>query len=132
MPGVEPVNPHNAVGSQCRGTCGADCAGTCRSLPTVTQCHEWQTADCGWHAKVCTYAMRECGSAEGCRVHDACYDACAAGDAGAACRSDCDDDCIAEHGLFQCGRWAFGYGPFDRWIQYGDAPTSYTYDSTCY
>jgi hypothetical protein len=65
-------------------------------------------------------------------VHDACYDACPAGLAGTVCRRQCDTDCVRAHGTTQCSAWALGYGPFDRWIPYSGAPTSYTYDSTCY
>lgn len=127
------MNPHNAVGSQCRGACGIDCPSTCRAAPGTSTCLEWQTADCGWHAKVCSYTVRECGSHPGCVAHDACYDGCGGGLAGFFCRRDCDATCVATHGAGNCTSWWGGNGPYvEPWLKFVDPPTSSTYDSTCY
>lgn len=130
--GVEPVDPGNAAGSLCRGACGADCPATCVAGTPITECHEWQTADCRWHAKVCTYPTRSCGSHAACRTHDTCYDDCAGALFPVLCRRACDNDCVQIHGLAQCTRWAGGNGPYDQWNTYADEPSEYTYDSTCY
>jgi hypothetical protein len=131
-PGFLPQNPGIASGSQCRGACGANCPATCRPVTSPTVCLEWQTADCLWHAKVCTYPAQECGSHLGCRVHDSCYDGCATARFPAACRRSCDLACVRTHGARQCRAWMNGNPPYDSWLQYAGTPTSYTYDSTCY
>lgn len=131
-PGAEPRDPGIASGAECRGACGPDCPATCRALPAESVCLEWQTADCRWHAKVCTYPMIECGSHDGCRTHDACYDACATAFWPAACRRACDLACVNDHGADDCNSWRQGQGPYDSWLAFADVPSSYTYDSTCY
>lgn len=130
--GYQPVNPGIPSGGQCRGACGADCPASCRPGTPATACLEWQTADCQWHAKVCTYPVRECGSHQGCRDHDACYDRCAPGLLGAFCRRICDEQAVARWGVNNCTSWWGGGGPYDQWLSFADTPTSYTYDSTCY
>lgn len=130
--GMEPVDPGIASGSLCRGACGPDCPTTCRSGTPVTECLEWQTADCRWHAKVCTYPVRECGSHAGCRDHDDCYDDCATALFPFGCRRICDKKCSDDYDAGTCLGWANGNGPYDSWISYAGEPTSYSYDSTCY
>jgi len=98
----------------------------------VTICHEWQTADCRWHAKVCTYDVIECGSHAGCRTHDACYDACVGSFFPAGCRRRCDLDCVVLHGADRCAAWMNGDPPYDSWLPYASAPAVSSYDSTCY
>lgn len=130
--GYLPVNPGIPSRALCRGACGPDCPATCVAGPGTSTCHEWQTADCQWHAKVCNYTTRRCGSHAGCRVHDACYDACATRGWPAGCRRGCDVACIRRWGVRRCNAWRRGLGPFDSTIEYANPPTSYTYDSTCF
>lgn len=130
---MEPQDPGIASGSTCRGACGANCPPTCREGPDASTCVEWQTADCQWHAKVCTYPVLECGTHEGCRTHDACYDDCAGAAVPFACRLGCDRACVTKHGFENCTSWAQGKPPYDeQWLSFAGTPTSYTYDSTCY
>ena len=131
-PGYEPQNPGIPSGAQCRGACGPNCPATCVAGTPTTTCVEWQSADCGWHAKTCTYATLSCGSNTGCRTHDACYDTCARGLKGAACRRLCDVGCIRMYGVTTCRAWMKGNPPYDKWTDYAGAPTSQTYDTTCY
>ena len=127
-----PQNPGIPGGGQCRGACGKGCPATCRAGTPTTACLEWQTADCQWHAKVCTYPVLECGSAVGCRTHDSCYDQCALALVPSLCRRTCDVSCIRRYGVTQCNEWRKGKGPYDVWLQYTGRPTTYTYDSTRY
>ncbi len=131
-PGYTQQKPNIQSGASCRGTCGPDCPATCKPGPNTTTCLEWQTADCGWHAKVCTYPTLSCGSHAGCRTHDTCYDQCQPGKFGFACRRLCDKGCIVTYGLRKCRAWMKGNGPYDSWIDYAGKATSSTYDSTCY
>lgn len=130
-PGVEPIDPGIPSGGQCRGACGAACPETCRSVPAVEKCLEWQDSDGTWHYKVCRWdGLIECGSHAGCRAHDDCYDGCES----ALCRRGCDWQCVRDNGAANCNSWRQGNGPYDSWISYG--PGTFTedgpYDTTCY
>jgi hypothetical protein len=114
-------DPHIPSGSLCRGACGADCPSTCTPLPDVTLCVTDATGKCHF---TCTYiSVIQCGSHLGCRIHDACYDACAAaGDPLGLCHRGCDIDCIDTFGL-DCNSWRGGGGPFDRMLNFSNPPT---------
>lgn len=131
-PGYQPENPGIPSGGVCRGACGAKCPAQCGVRPNATVCLEWQTADCQWHSKVCSYPVQSCGSHLGCRDHDACYDACAGSLWPAACRRSCDAKCLKKWGTTKCEAWMIGGGPYDSQIEYAGTPTSTTYDTTCY
>ena len=132
-PGTRPQNPGIASGGQCRGACGKACPATCRPGPTESTCIEWQDATCGWHQKTCTYPTIECGTTQGCEDHDNCYDACARGWRGIACRRACDVTCVKRWGIKKCNSWRQGNGPYDSWLQFAGAATSGpVYDTTCY
>jgi len=56
--------PFNAL---CRGACGPDCPGSCEEL---------QTTECISATRYLTTLYFQCGTHEGCRVHDQCLDEC--------------------------------------------------------
>jgi len=109
MPPGPPVDPGISSGSTCRGACGGDCPSTCSALPPTTACEE-DAASCQ-HVD-CTITGMSCGTHEGCRIHDDCYDACAASGGGFWCRRGCDVECLDSYGL-PCTSWARGHGPYD-------------------
>ena len=96
----------------CRGACGPDC--------DHRGCSETKHFVCekdaqGYNTGNAVFVMRslECGSAQGCLDHDACYDLChivkGCGTWGAAaCRRGCDTLCIDEHGYSNCIGWSRG------------------------
>lgn len=56
----------------------------------------------------------ECGTHEGCRVHDDCLDQCSQQHAaGYDCAAECHAEAVEIYGLEQAGSWALGGGPFD-------------------
>jgi hypothetical protein len=116
----------------CRGACGYEC-------PTTINCEDikdliLQVPDTtGKCAYTCTWTgVISCGSNEGCREHDACYDRCSEKmedpTIGDLCHLCCDYHCIevSGYGLVQCGRWAAGGGPYDSRILYSNSPTMST------
>lgn len=121
--------PGLASGSQCRGACGGDCPGTCNQMPRQTQC----VSDGQGCYYLCTYEVQSCGTNEGCRRHDDCYDACAEhGEMtlpiiGGLCHRSCDLGCFTGNGLngAYCPLWMFGFGPYDSYMAYSN-PVSET------
>ncbi len=108
-------NPHIASGSLCRGACGADCEpNNCAEESDITVNHP---SDTGEHYYVCNYPnVVNCGSHQGCREHDACYDRVTS----AWGRRGCDMDCISDYSLSECNSWRTGGGPFDSHIKFSD------------
>lgn len=120
-------DPHIPSGALCRGACGPDCPPTCTPQPDVHLCVPDSSGSCH---HVCTYTnVIECGSHQGCRDHDDCYDRCAAAGerdlcyAGGTCHCGCDMACIRAHGIGSCNSWRTGGGPFDRMLNFSDPPT---------
>jgi hypothetical protein len=65
--------------------------------------------------RVTTY---ECGTHQGCRVHDDCLDDCLySGAQDGECQAQCDADVIDRFGL-EAGSWLIGNGPYDGRITY--------------
>ncbi|MBU1242596.1 hypothetical protein KKD52_17750 [Myxococcota bacterium] len=111
-----PVDPGLASGALCRGTCGEDChENACSAAAENTTCSYDSSSN--YHLE-CTFSTMSCGSHQGCRAHDDCYDACAASGASWTCWRQCDMACISSYGVIACGGWAFGHGPYDQNIQY--------------
>jgi hypothetical protein len=133
-PGVAPWDPGIPSGSLCRGACGGDCPSTCRDLPDISIC----VSD-GEHDFVCKYGVIECGSHQGCREHDACYDDCATAPRPALCRRGCDLACISNYGIGDCNNWRIGGDPYDSWLKFSYPPvqtacvgsTPYCVDGKC-
>ncbi|MCX6669511.1 MAG: hypothetical protein NTV25_06875 [Methanothrix sp.] len=118
-------NPQIPSGSLCRGACGSDCPGSCTPRPDMTICIPDSTGKCYFN---CTYTgVTECGSHLACREHDDCYDQCATEegetDILGPCHGRCDDNCTRDYGYLSCGRWALGYGPYDRMLTFSNPPT---------
>ncbi len=121
--GLEPIDPMKSSGGTCRGACGPGC-------DTKHDCVPFTGMSClddsdGTHTS-CQYTGFTCGSAQGCREHDNCYDACGTGGdvANFICKRKCDGICIAHYGLGQCLRWKKGLGPYDSEISYSSPPTA--------
>ncbi len=113
-----PINPGIPSGAQCRGACGGDCPASCTPAPTLNVCED--DADLCEHVD-CAYMGVTCGTHMGCRVHDDCYDACAAAGASWTCWRQCDLDCLNTYGL-PCGSWARGGGPYDGTLTFYGPP----------
>lgn len=114
---------HGPCGSKCRGACGPDCPVTC----TVTE--EWRCLDDG--ERLTGVATLEqiytCGTHEGCRWHDQCFDDCNAEHgcgswAASTCMHvgviGCDSQAVFKHGAMNCLSWKDGGGPFDGELEF--------------
>ncbi len=113
-----PGNEYGPCGATCRGACGADCNEiSCVVTATGYACLKDENT-------LFNNGMRQetqeisCGTAQGCRDHDDCYDLCN-GQLGcgswpaASCRRDCDIEACWLHGYETCTHWAQGAGPQD-------------------
>ena len=124
-PGIPRLrDPHIIGGGQCRDACGTDCPPTCAPMPDVVKCVPDSTGSCYF-----TYTYTDvinCGSHLGCRIHDACYDACeAAGHAygwNDICHRKCDVGCVNTYDFSRCNSWREGGGPFDSHILFSNPP----------
>jgi len=77
--------------NQCRGACGAGCPESCAE--TVA----YECLDSAQLRRVVTY---ECGTHQGCRVHDDCLDACLqSGASGGNCQAECDAKVMQRFGF---------------------------------
>lgn len=123
---VYPSDPLIPSESLCRGACGSNCD-TCSPPEEKVECedtgdghHQW------WHYP--NYQV--CGSHQGCRDHDACYDWCAAtfGEKGmiglifGPCHRACDFECVCNYGAKQCVGWIGGGKPHDRDMYFSEQP----------
>jgi hypothetical protein len=111
----------------CRHACGVDCEpNDCTTLqpPGLVLCVNDSS---GTSHRNCTYAVVQCGSNDGCRIHDDCYDTCATDPNPTTCRRVCDEQCIANYSISQCYDWWGGLN-----YQSGPNPIiiSYTYPPT--
>lgn len=123
--GVYQRDPGLASGALCRGTCGVDCP----PPPSCTLPHDRvECEDLGdrhiWHTYV-NYAR--CGTHQGCRDHDSCYDFAATmpiwGFGGyliGPMYRACDLEAMCGYGFQQGVTWATGGGPYDRQLRYAD------------
>ncbi|MBU1537991.1 hypothetical protein KKF84_21945 [Myxococcota bacterium] len=127
--GYSPEDPGISSGSLCRGTCGGDChENACTTHSETSTCNYDPSSN--YHL-TCTYSTMECGSHAGCREHDDCYDACATAGESWECWRGCDLECISNFGVINCGRWAFGHGPYDSQIQYASGTGSTMGEGSC-
>jgi hypothetical protein len=114
--GSQPLDPGIASGSLCRGACGSDCPSSC-TPSTQSIC----TYDSGSNNSLqCEYETMECGSHQGCRDHDDCYDNCANAPQPVECRRSCDMECLTSFGPVSCTSWYFGNGPTDSNLSFGN------------
>ncbi len=117
-------DPSLTSGSLCRGTCGPDCApDACDTgMTDLVVCENFGDGHV-WH----TYAnYATCGSAQGCRDHDACYDMAHmpiwgfGGVFVAPMQRACDLDSICHNGFQTSARWAMGGGPQPTRLRYAE------------
>lgn len=125
LSGIYQRNPGLASGALCRGTCGVDCPSSpsCTDPYDLTVCEDMGDHHV-WHTYV-NYAT--CGTHQGCRDHDACYDYAASmpiwGFGGAMTGPmyrACDLEAMCNYGLKNGATWAFGGGPNDGDLAYAD------------
>lgn len=119
-------DPGLASGALCRGTCGVDCPPkpSCTNPYDLTRCVE-RGEKHEWHTYV-NYAR--CGTHQGCRDHDACYDYAATmpiwGFGGfmiGPMYRACDAEAACTYGFGTAIGWARGGGPYDGRLRYADS-----------
>lgn len=117
---VFPKDPGIPSGAKCRGACGPDCD-YCSEPEDKVECEPVGDRHVYW-----TYPNYvECGSHQGCRDHDACYDWCAAiGESTiwGPCHRVCDFECFCSYNAPQCVGWITGGHPHDRDMVFSDRP----------
>ena len=105
--------------NQCRGACGSGCPDSCAE--TVS----YECLDSAQLRRVVTY---ECGTHQGCRVHDDCLDACLQDSTrGGDCQTQCDAEVMERFGFESSASWLGGGGPYDGQISFiytRDAPSA--------
>jgi hypothetical protein len=102
--------------NQCRGACGAGCPDSCAATVTYECQDAWRLS------RAVNY---DCGTHQGCRVHDDCLDACLQNGGGSDCATQCDTDVMQQFGFESATSWLMGGGPYDGRISYAytrDAP----------
>jgi len=103
--------------NECRGACGGGCPKSC------DQAVSYECTDSSRLRRVVTY---DCGTHQGCRVHDDCLDTCLRnGDQGRSCATQCDAEIMDRYGFESAGSWLMGDGPYDGRISFEytrDAP----------
>lgn len=118
-------DPGMASGALCRGTCGVDCPGklTC-DVPYDRIICENVGDHHVWHTYV-NYAT--CGTHQGCRDHDACYDYASmmpvwgfGGVLVGPMYRACDLEAMCGYSFKQGVTWALGGGPYDGRLAYAD------------
>ncbi|MCK4392452.1 hypothetical protein KAX17_06065 [Candidatus Bipolaricaulota bacterium] len=122
-------NPDLASGSLCRGACGSDCPDTCEPQGDMVL-HERDLYNDGLYYRITYPGVIRCGTHEGCRWHDACFDRCVeeydeTGDYDAYvgdCHTRCNLQVAADHGATQGLKWAAGDGPYDGYLLFSDPP----------
>jgi hypothetical protein len=77
--------------------------------------------------KFLTYSnVIECGTHAGCRQHDACFDVCVEEYGEQSVLGPCHDACsaaiIEQYDAVRGASWLLGYGPYDGYFLYSEAP----------
>lgn len=99
-----------AKANLCRGACGAGCPSSCQD--TVVY-------ECAADARLRRVVVYDCGTHQGCRIHDDCLDTCLqSGVAGGECQSRCDADAVNRFGPESSASWLTGGGPYDGRIRF--------------
>jgi Domain of unknown function (DUF4157) len=112
--------PDGPSGAKCRGACGPDCPTTCKNVGTYTE--QYVVGDCGYLIEFPNAIL--CGTHEGCRVHDACFDAAVANgetDLFGPRHNQCNQDALLRWPA-HVKDWAQGGGPYDGWWHFVDHP----------
>jgi hypothetical protein len=113
--------PDGPAGAQCRGACGPDCPDSCRSVGTYVE--RFEVGDCGYLVEFPNVLL--CGTHEGCRIHDACFDAAVANgetELGGPRHVSCNEQALTRYGPVRTTSWARGGGPYDDWWYFTDQP----------
>lgn len=129
--GYQPRDPGLPNGALCRHACGEDCdPDDCSTaFPPLVVCVNDSS---GQYHRNCTYSITQCGSNDGCRIHDDCYDDAVRQGETSYCpigplHCACDQQCVANYGLGLCNDWRQGLnyqaGPNPVLINYTSAPT---------
>ena len=104
-PGVTARNLFGPSGTDCRGACGAGCVSTCKHEVRYT---------CVDPTRLQRTRIYECGTHQGCRLHDDCLDRCAQRNAqGIDCNAVCHVEAVEAFGLENATSWMQGGGPYD-------------------
>ena len=121
------TNEYGPKGAMCRGACGPDCIRTNCNCTEEWRCEKDTTTGENTGYRELWHIFYNCGTHQGCRLHDDCYDQCDRDFSGwraFVCkhcsnpdRCDniyfCDRDCLIDYGYSNCLSWMLGYGPFD-------------------
>jgi hypothetical protein len=126
LPDIYARDPRFPSGGLCRGTCGVDCPPdpTCETPYDKPVCENVGDRHV-WHTYV-NYAR--CGTHQGCRDHDACYDYAArepiwgfGGILIGPMYRACDLEALCTYSFQQAVTWATGGGPYDDRLTYADS-----------
>lgn len=105
----------------CRGACGPDCPDTCKPLGTYVE--EYVVGGKGYLIEFPDALL--CGTHEGCRVHDACFDTAVANGERylfGPRHNQCNQDAVFRFGPTKTKSWMGGGGPYDGWWVFVDEP----------
>lgn len=105
------IDPGLPGGAKCRGACGEDCPDErCDLLVDSDGAMQPLVITIQDPRGICTYNnVLNCPSHAGCRIHDDCFDACAAKGMNSitdSCHMTCNKDCVSTYGLTNCVLWA--------------------------
>ncbi len=96
--------------NQCRGACGSGCPGSCEKTVSF---------ECQGTAGLRRIETYDCGTHEGCRVHDDCLDACLQNSPDPGnCQTQCDSSVVQQFGFENSASWLTGRGPYDGRINF--------------
>jgi hypothetical protein len=105
----------------CRGACGPDCPETCKNVGTYSE--EYVVGDKGYEIEFPN--VLECGTHQGCRIHDACFDTAVANGERylfGPRHNQCNQDAVFRFGAAKTKSWMSGGGPYDGWWHFTDDP----------
>ena len=105
----------------CRGACGPDCPDSCKPLGTYVE--EYVVGGKGYLIEFPDALL--CGTHEGCRLHDACFDTAVANGERylfGPRHNQCNQDAVFRFGPTKTKSWMGGGGPYDGWWVFVDEP----------
>ncbi|MCK4579980.1 MAG: hypothetical protein KAU10_01425, partial [Dehalococcoidia bacterium] len=118
-------DPSVASGSSCRGACGSGCPDTCETQPDIFVRIPDPDNDAS-HYLITYPGVIRCGTHEGCRWHDWCFDECAKryGERSALddCHLRCSNTVRKRYDDWDAINWALGKGPYDGYLLFSDPP----------
>lgn len=113
-----------AGASGCRHACGAGCPNTCETLGTYREVMQID----GCSVLVEFPNAIKCGTHEGCRWHDDCFDSCRqSGERGqfdmflGPCHNQCSNEAFQRWPAYT-PRWMLGFGPYQGYLYFSDQP----------